>query len=511
MSILNFRKTFFEEIMKSRLGYTPWIVVAPSHMANGLFREISGGYYNNEAQHRAINAKVNPVPYEGDNAYKKFTGFSESQQTALGFMQANSTQRQILSQSFRADKTVFTSVGTSSYTLSHAQHTTNDNHDRDFGRWLTYVLQQGSERPAFDLLYLLLMQGVTRSANIPAISDVVSLMTLPLMEKGNVDPKQRTYDYDLPKNLTYDDTGMFADPLANTIRATFDRLAENDHDSAMRNGKLDALRRMTTLACFSFYLHLINIGELGRGKLPLMLYLERDSRTLKRASQESYRLVRQSTDQFLYTTIKEKIDELNSSGAFGYWDNEADIKRHISDTINWYRAKEGSKSRIKEETKVARLKISCLNFYNSYRATTDNNEIEALAHALTDMIGMVFSETPATVARALGVKIGLLTRGGRRENKAYELHPDLLEVLVRATIPVGEEWTIRELAKKWYDQFGVLFGGLGNENQELAKWEIAPVDVNELQRNKQALAQQLELSGYAQSYADGVVSVRVER
>ncbi len=492
----DFRKEFFEDIVKSKLGYTPWIVAAPSHMANGLFREIVGGYCNNEVQHRVVNAKTKPVPDVNDHRfYKKYIELSKQQKTALKFMQDNSAQRQILSQTFRADKTVFTGVGTSSYTLSHAQHTTNDNHDRDFGRWLTHVLQQGEKRPAYKLLYSLLTQGVTRSADVPPMSDALSLMTLPLMQ-WDIEPKQRKYDYDLPANLTYTTSGSFISPLITAIRIAFDRLAENDHDSAMRNGKLDALRRMTTLACFSFYLHLINIGEPPSRKLPLLLYLERNSRTIKRSSQESYRLVRQSTDRFLYNEIRDKVVELDAHGQFGRWDNQFDIQRHIQETINWHRAK---------------LKVDCQTFYDGYRTTT-NNEIDAIAHTFTDMVGMAFSETPATVARALGVKIGLLTRGDRRENKAYELHPDLLEVLVRATIPVGEEpWSIQKLALYWYDQFGILFGGLGDENQKLAEWEIAPIDVNELKRNEQSLAQQLELSGYAQSYADGVVLVSVKR
>jgi len=511
MASLDFRKTFFEEIVKAQLGYVPSIVVAPSHMANGFFREISGGYYNNEAQHRAISANVPPVPNDTDGFRRKFDKFTEQQQNALRFLQRNPRQRQILSQSLRADKTSFKGVGTSSYTLSHAQHTTNDNHDRDVGRWLTHILQQGEERPAHELLHQLLTQGVTRSADTPAMSDPLSLMTLPLMdwESG---PKTIDYsDYELPPVLTCSPDGTFPDPLINTIRRAFDRLANNDFDSATRNGKLDALRRMTTLACFTFYLNLINIGEPRPRKLPLLLYLERNSRTLKRASQESYRLVRQSTDNFLYDAITDKIKQLNASGAFGRWDSQAANVQHIEQTIDWYRAKEGSKSRAKEKTKVEQLKTNCRNFYDSYRETTANNEIEAIALALTDMVGMVFSETPASVARALGVKIGLLTRGDRHESKAYELHPDLLEVLVRATVPLGEEWTIKQLATHWYEQFGLLFGGLGDENQEIAKWEIAPVDVNELRRNQQALARQLELSGYAQSYADGVVSVRVER
>lgn len=517
MAPLDFRKTFFEDIVKTKLGYVPSIVVAPSHMANGFFREITGGYYNNEAQHRAIFAGINPIPNDRDSFSRKFNSLSVHQQNALEFLQSHPPQRQILSQVFRADKTVFRSVGTSSYTLSHAQHTTNDNHDRDVGRWLTHILKQGDKQLAYELLHELLTQGRVRATDSPVMSDALSLMTLPLMVWENEQrereqtPKTKQYDYQLPESLTRNANGMFPDSLITTIRSAFDRLAENDLESAKRNGKLDALHRMNMLACFTFYLHLINIGVQRPRKLPLLLSLDGNSRTLKRASQESYQLVRQSVDRFLYDAISEKIAQLNTNGEFGRWDNLAANEQHITQTIDWYRAQEGSSLRAKESKKVDQLKINCRNFYSSYRETTTNNEIEAIALALTDMVGMVFSETPASVARALGVKIGLLTRGDSQENKAYELHPDLLEVLVRAVIPVGEEWTIKQLAEYWHEQFGILFGGLGNENQKLAEWEITPVDVNELKQNQQALARQLELSGYAQSYADGIVSVRVER
>lgn len=510
MNLIDFRETFFEEIVKTKLGYIPSIVAAPSHVANGFFREICGGYYNNEVQHRALFASLNPVPNDNDRFRKIFNSLPEQQQNALKFMQENSPQRHILSQSFRADKTLFRGVGTSSYTLGHSQHTTNDNHDRDVGRWLTHILQQGDEQLAYTLLYQLLTQEVTRSDGSAAISDALSIMTLPLVDWGS-EPKAKNYTYELPEILSQNTDGTFNDPLINTIRTSFDQLASNDYASAIRNGKLDALRRMNTLACFTFYLHLINIGISRPQKLPLLIYLDRNSQTLKRASQESYRLVRQSTEKFLYETISEKIRQLHETADFGDWNNQVDIEQHIENTINWYRTKEGSTSRAKEEAKVTQLKANCRNFYDSYRKTTTNDEMEAIALALADMVGLVFSETPASLARALGVKIGLLTRGGRRENKAYELHPDLLEVLVRSTIPIGEEWTINELAVHWFDQFGILFGGLGDENQKLAAWDIAPVDVNELKRNQQTLSQQLELSGYAQSYADGVVSVRVVR
>ena len=82
---------------------------------------------------------------------------------------------------------------------------------------------------------------------------------------------------------------------------------------------------------------------------------------------------------------------------------------------------------------------------------------------------------------------------------------------MRSTVDTGEVCTIRELAERWEKYFGILFGGLSTENDRLEKWGIPPVDRHDLTMNAQALAVQLEQSGYAQRYADGVVLVQVKQ
>lgn len=506
MTQLDFRKTFFEEIVKVQLGYVPSIMIAPAHLANGFFRAIGGGYYNNEAQHWAVYAKTDPLrgpnPVRTERQFEKFTA---QQKAGLRALSINGVARRAISDAFAADGTLFGPVNQSSYSLSHVRHTTNDNHDRETGQWLCDILQSGDLHPAYDLLHKLLTQVAIRTEPEESVmSDALSIMSLPFIDE--LPPKLKDLPHWPPMSLNVTDSGQFEDDIVNMIRTAFDQLAANDKHSALKNGKLDTLRRLTTLGCFSVYLHLINIGG-GEQRVPMLLNLNKNSRTLKQASQASYQAIVPSIESFFHTAITQKLDQLMAEGVFGELNDDLAIHSFIEERIDWYR----NKPNVREKSKVAGFKLDCWNFYESYRGETAGYQpIEALSYALTDMIGLVFSAKPYDVARNLGVKIGLLTRGDRKGSKAYELHPDLLEVLVRATLPLEQEWTIKELAQAWSDRFGLLFGGLGNENEILADWGVPPIDHSELAANVRQLEQQLELSGYAQRYADGVVLIRVE-
>ncbi|MCB0172372.1 MAG: hypothetical protein KDJ97_17640 [Anaerolineae bacterium] len=497
-----FRSVFLEDIFKAKLGYRPWIMFAPSHLANGFFRAVAEtGYYNNDALFWAVYAKGDPVrgPKPGKTD-SKFDKFSETQRGALQKLSEHKQWQSLLANTFGADKTVFTGPGQSSYSLSHAYHTTSDNHDREVGQWLCAILKKGTARPAYDLLHQLLTQPLDTS------TDELTVLSLPLIDE-NANPKQKTVDIWPPSCLEWHPIHGFTDEIVQVIRNAFDQLAQNDRYTALHNGKLDTLRRMTTLGCFAFYLHLINIGtELtyldSEKRVPIFIQLHA-SPNLNRASQATFQWVARSIELFLRQEIRNILEQQPD-----LWTSSDAVEQYINQTINWFK----TNNHEREQAKVDRYKQDCFNFFQSYLGTADDVSLtEALANALTDMIGFVFSAKPYDVARNLGVKIGLLDRYGRQKSKAYTMHPDLLEVLVRSTVDTGEVCTIRELAERWEKYFGILFGGLSTENDRLEKWGIPPVDRHDLTMNAQALAVQLEQSGYAQRYADGVVLVQVKQ
>ena len=250
--MLDYRQDFFFKIIRATLGYTPAIEIKPSHLANGLFRAVCGGYLNNEPQHWASYPKgypelvPDPMDLHQQRNRRLFERFSSQQQEALRFLDGKEREREMLHLLLSADKTVFRSVGTSSYTLSHSSHITNDNHDRDTGIWLYYILKQGKNCPALNLLVQLLQQEPRQR------TDELSVLTLPFVDEQSQLKiyKQQEYRDWAPESLKVDTDGQFCDPIICTIRNAFDQLAQNDTLIANRNGKLDTLRRFATLACF---------------------------------------------------------------------------------------------------------------------------------------------------------------------------------------------------------------------------------------------------------------------
>lgn len=503
---LDYRQTFFEDVVASKLGYNPRIEIKPAHLANGFFRAICGGYVNNEAQHMAIYPKFYPVLDQDQlppdsKLQSKFLKFSPSQLEALRFLNGREQERAMLYALLGADRTLYKLVNTSSYSLSHVSHITNDNHDREAGPWLYTILKQGEHHPALDLIDELLQQKPEDR------NDEISLLTLPLDNPG-LKPRPSSRLYREPENTAVGSDGLFQNRIVRTIRAAFDQLANNDQDSARKNGKLDALRHFVTLGCFSVYLHLANAGS-DSPLVPMVFRFDHTCQTLRQASIRSYEKMLISIDEFMYREIYAVLESLAKNGSYGPWDSDSAIEQHIQDTISWYRRK-SQVGRDKEQSDVNKLQQDCVNFYRSYRgAPAGNTPLQALARALRDMLELVLSSTPQDVTRGLGTRIGLLNQSVRQK-KTYDPRPDFLEVLVRASVPKNSSWTLSDLARHWADSFGILCGALGDENDRLRGLGIA-VDQEEWLTNAGALAEVLELSGYARRYADGVVLVTVEQ
>jgi hypothetical protein len=497
VSKLDYRETFFYRISESFWGYKPWIEIKPAHLANGFFRAICGVYSNNPVQHKAVYPKY----FANLREIPEFQSASTSQKNALDFFENRDEEREMLYLLLNADGTVFRGVNTSSYTLSHTSHITTDNHDRDAGIWLYRILTNGGISLAVELLNELLQQDDSHR------SDELSVLTLPLDEPTKR-KKSRLYENWSPASLNVDRTGKFCDPLIDTIRCAFDQLAQNQAEAAKHAGKLDTLRQFVMLGCFAIYLHLANSGVDNRQeRIPMLLTFGQPKPTLRQASIRSYQLMLRSIDDFLRSKLKEVVDKLAETEEYGPWATDQDIKRHIEETINWFRL-ESDKGREKEKPKVESFRQDCLRFYHSYRSEAAKySPSEAFSNAATDMLGLVLSSKPQAIARALGTRIGLLNPG---RDKRYMPQPDLLEVLVKASIPKGETWTLVELATCWADEYGILFGALGDEDTRLAKWGIPAIDRNELISNVTEFGILLEMIGYARRYADGVVLVKVE-
>lgn len=482
--MLNFERSFFDELVDKTLFYSPKIEIKPVHLANGLFRAVCGKYANSERLHRSICATGRSASGAGGDAQK------------------------IVHALFTADGAVFSKANFSSYTLSHISHITSDNHDRRTGEWLAAILTHDEGEgasPALELLRSLLTEDNQH------LSDELSILTLPLAGQEAIELKnfRSRLSAQAPTSLKVNDAGAFCDPLLYSIRRGFDQLAAHAGVTRKRKGKLETLRHLVIWGCFSVYLHLANSGHVrGNQRLPMVLCLSRNpSPTLREASTQSYQWVNRSIDKFFRGIISSAVDQIAATEQDGSWETSAAVRRRIESMI-W----KSSGGRMQQETEhTLAFTPLCLRFFDGYLCDTTNQSPRfAFANALTDMLGHVLSSSPTDVARALGVRIGLLTASRQHTKKLYAPGPELLEVLIRASIPPGTHCTITELADYWASQYGLLIGVLGTENSTLAEWGINPIDGGSLRTNVDALVDILEMSGYAHQFSDGVTFITAE-
>ena len=135
--------------------------------------------------------------------------------------------------------------------------------------------------------------------------------------------------------------------------------------------------------------------------------------------------------------------------------------------------------------------------------------VEAFNLAVVDALFEDMSGTPEDFARALGVREGLLApRGHHAVKKRYAPSPEMLEVLLAASVPLDEELHLEDLAERWWELFGIVVDNRRDDAATLARWSILDATKADLAANAQALRDSLIEIGYARRYADGVTIIR---
>lgn len=489
---INFEEDIFDTVVSKGLFYDPKIIIKPAHLANGFFRAVCGCYTNSRQQHQVLYPKKYPDLPEA---------FSELEDGHL---------REILYAMLNADGRMYSNVSQSSYTSSHISHITSDNHDRKAGEWLVHILAHDNGHgpsPALGLIRDLLTEDDGKR------SDELSVLTLPLasVEEIGVHRVSGRTPRDAFMNVENDQSAQrLPYSIMRSIRKGFDQLAEHDQDLAVFGGKLDILRRMVVWGCFSLFLHMANVDSIGQGqRLPMLLSMSRyPDPTFKQASVETYQWVNRSVDAYFRDNIHKIVTKWVSTREYGDLETDKGVESQVR-KIEWKKRRSGM---LQSKTKRERHMPKCLAFYRAYRSGTANQSPSvALANALADMLDdQVLSATPKDVARDLGVQIGLVSTSRGRAPRFYTPSPDFLDVLVRASMPPKKTWKLSELASYWAKEYGLLFGALGDENEQLQQKDISAVAGNALRSNAERLADMLISTGYAKRYADGVVLVTVQ-
>ena len=477
------------------LGYSPTSAsIKPVHIANGLSRAVLGQYYDPLLLNRALNRWAG----KGTQERHPTDDLVEEAGEVLGDLALPSNRhaldelRQLLKGVLDADSGVYDKNDNCSYTLTHRSHVTRDHNDRRTGDFLFRVLSvdlgQGPS-PAIALLRALLSDA----------SDEISVVSLPLTQ--GEEPLEHTVDLErAPASIaTRTSRGqlLFRSSALRAIREGFDTLAAFER---ARGSKLHSLRRLVSFSTFSIFLHLVNRSldyedgrQHHRRRPPILLdCVQRGWTSVAVASHATYLLACKSIDRMVWHGMRAALAEEHGDR----WTTRA-VEDFIADV------ELRGPARAQE-----RRRQHFSDVFQSYRAGGAKVG-EAFNLAVVDALFEDMSGTPEDFARALGVRGGLLApRGHRAVKKRYAPSPEMLEVLLAASVPLDEELHLEDLAERWWELFGIVVGGRRDDAATLARWSILDATKADLAANAQALRDSLIEIGYARRYADGVTIIR---
>jgi hypothetical protein len=486
---------YFKDGVVTPLGYSPTSgSIKPVHIANGLCRAALGAHYDPRVLNRALNRWAN----RGAEERHPTEALIDEAAERLGDLAAPANRprlnelRELLRGVLGADGAVFDRNENCSYTLTHATHVTRDHNDRGAGDFLFRLLAAdlgAGESPVLPLLRELLADA----------TDEISVLSLPLTDGEEAAP----YEVDLaaapPALALRGGAGQrdFRAAILRELRAGFDALAAFER---AQGSKLHSLRRLIAFATLALYLHLTHRsldyedGRTYRSRRPPMLldFLQAGWSPVAVASHATYSLAAKSVERMIGYGVRAALE-----AAHGERWTTRQVEQFVADVE--LRGGERAQERKRK------------HFLEVFRSYAGGSGIaEAFALAAVDAMLDDLSGTPFDFARALGVRGGLLApRGQRAVKKRYAPSPEILEVLLAATMRQGEELELAELAERWWDRFGILTGARGGDAGDLARWSILDATKEDLVTNAAALRETLIAVGFARRYADGVTIIRL--
>lgn len=488
-------KDYFKQGVVAPLGYAPnSSSIKPVHIANGLSRAALGEYCDPTVLNRALNRWVKAQERHStedlvDDAADRLGEFA-----SVKNRQQLNELRQLLRGVMDADGAVYDKNENCSYTLTHRSHVTRDHNDRGAGDFLFRVLATDlgdGPSPALALLRDLLSDD----------SDEISVMVAPLTGGEEA----RTYDggdAEPPDSLKTRTTGdgrrAFKSAIVREIRKGFDTLATFERS---RGSKLHSLRRIVSFSTVSLFLHVINRSldyEDGRTfqarRPPLLLdFVQGGWSPVAVASHATYNLACKSVERMIAHGLRAAFDAEHGDR----W-----TTRQVEAFIDAVELRGPERAR-------ERKRRHFLEVFKSY-GSGGHTVSDAFNLAVVDVMLEELSGTPLDYVRALGVRGGLLApRGQRAVKKRYAPSPELVEVLLAATLGPDEEVQLEQLADRWSERYGILTGARAGDAKELTRFSILDATKENLAANGEALRSALVDIGYARRYADGVTIIRL--
>jgi hypothetical protein len=482
-------KRLGDEVCNDYLGFTPTSnSTKPPHIANGLFREVSGEVCDFRDVHEWIVSERKKDAISSEKIIEKYKDVlwqGENEEPA------NIKQvRFLLDDIFNPDNTVYPSYDFSAANISsHWLVKGSVAPEAKIGKFIFGILSKqikGKRSPAIELIQIALNED----------SDDLTKIIKPIIVFPSEDEKRdvRGVSYPSEEDIKWD-------ACKATIRKGFDNLANNMIKIGDNKNSLLVLERMVNYSCFATFYYLINVNASKSGGLgsPILIDAGEDIESIKKASEHCYSYAKTSVEDYYIASINSILHKEVTQ------DNKSACVAWINQIVF------SNDSREKEIS-------SALNSYFESFCDDGDNPIHALAHAL-QIILYTFdykNNSPSEFCRVLGVRGGLIgPRGNRAKVKRYLVNSFSLETITYSILSgddIEDGIELKDLSRKATEAYHILLGAdVDSEYRILEAVNIAqntPGDLRgDMALNSQRIADIYISLGMAHRYADGVTMI----
>jgi len=468
--------------------------VKPVHVANGLFRAISGGYHDIGALLRLVVFEKRGRPIEGrsvedlisdgDGLYAAFADDPAELQRLRRYA------RGILNPECAANP----SAAHSSLTLTCELMVSRDTNDRRLGAFAAALLGRATDADSLAAV----LQDALRVDVDDGPRDPITTLVWPLL--GSPDAGRT-----VPPDSR--DGALVTEPaqrVLSQLRQAASSLA--GHERAHGN-RLRKLQRATAFAVAATFAHAQGLAADGKmdERPPLLLLADAPKGSpLADTSEQLLAAFYRRFESWLEARLAHRLSEAHGAGISSV-PVDADHARALLHEIEF--ARQNMPADAEEKARQRRdeaFREACLAY--------PDDAVRAYARALcTCYLAEYSSGGPRQFLERLGFRSGFLYPS-RGRTKAKRVMPAVLvlDTLVRACVPVGGMLPLEDFLESLWQRFGLLVGGRRAKcpsDADLLRRAGLPLDDAVLSSNADAVVSRLQLMGLARCFADRVTFV----
>lgn len=476
---------------KEFLGFNPSSnSTKPSHIANGLFRCVTNKEVDNNDLHKWLLYNTVKKTKTSEYIVKEYSSILDKGEKTNPDMVTD--LRKMITSVVNHDKTVYPSYDSSAYTVSSFwlihPRVLAEARIGDFVFELLSKEINGKRSPALKLLH----EALNNDHN-----DLTRILK-PILTLVSDGEKIKASPISYP-----DDEDIHWDSCKQTLRDGFDRLADNLVLTGEANNPLLVQERMVNFAGFCAYFYIANAVTSFKQSMfvPILIDANTGSKSMKRASEQSFTIAKKSVEDYFVECIKKII----SKDIFK--DTVDDCEAWIDHDLRFVTTEDDDKQR-----------PAIKSYFKNFN-TGEGSPIEALARAI-QMALYTFkyiNNSPSDFCRVLSVRFGLA--GPKSETikiKRYNIDSFTLETLSLSVLSkdnIREGINYKEFGKKFTTFYNILLGcEIGAEMAILQQFNISqntPGDLRgDMVLNARAVADTLISLGHARRYADGVTFIK---